>query len=278
MKKHYGLIGYPLGHSLSPQIHKRLFELDGVEADYEMMEIPPEELRAHFDYLKTLDGFNITIPHKINILSLCNGLSETAQRYGSVNTIKTEDGYVMGYNTDAFGLLRTVSHMGADNSGNVCLLGCGGVGRMAAIEAACLAPKLTIAVREEDIPTANKLKAQIDTELKVIANCDVKVIRLSEVEGGYDLVVNATPVGMYPNVDASPLEKEQLQGVEFLFDAVYNPSETLLMHYARENGVKAYGGMSMLVLQAVGAHKVWCDALYDEKDIRQLIRDMEKLV
>lgn len=278
MKKHYGLIGYPLGHSLSPQIHKRLFELDGVEADYEMMEIPPEKLKDNFDHLKSLDGFNITIPHKINIIELCDGLSETAERYGSVNTVKNEDGITMGYNTDAFGLLRTVSHMGADNSANVCLLGCGGVGRMAAVEAACLAPLLTIAVREEDIPAAHELKKHIDAELKMVANCDVKVIRLSEVQGGYDLVVNATPVGMYPNVDASPLKKEQLEGVKFLFDAVYNPTETLLSRYAREMGAKVQTGMSMLVLQAVGAHKVWNDAIYDDEEIGKLIHDMEKLV
>ena len=278
MAKHYGLIGYPLGHSLSPQIHKRLFELAGIEADYKLIEIPPEKLKDNFDYLKTLDGFNITIPHKINIIEMCDGLSETAERYGSVNTTKIENGEVMGYNTDAYGLLRTVSHMGADSSANVCLLGCGGVGRMAAIEAACLAPALTIAVREEDIPIAEDLKWQIDTELKDVVNCDVRVIRLSEVKGGYDLVVNATPVGMYPNVDASPLEKEQLQGVKHLFDAVYNPSETLLARYARELGINAWTGMSMLVLQAVGAHKVWNDAMYDPKDIQQLIQDMEALV
>lgn len=278
MKKRYGLIGYPLGHSLSPQIHKRLFELDGVEAEYEMMEIPPEKLKEHFDYLKDFDGFNITIPHKINIIEMCDGLSETAQRYGSVNTVKTDDGISMGYNTDAYGLLTSVSNMGTNSSKSMCLLGCGGVGRMAAIEAACLIPKLTIAVREEDIPTAEALKAQIDTELKEIINCDVNVIRLSEVQGGYDLVLNATPVGMYPNVDASPLEKEQLEDVKFLFDVVYNPTETLLSRYAKELGIKTKTGMSMLVLQAVAAHKVWLEAQYDEEDIRQLIADMEKLV
>ncbi|MCH5200843.1 MAG: shikimate dehydrogenase [Oscillospiraceae bacterium] len=278
MKKHYGLIGYPLGHSLSPQIHKRLFELDGIEAEYEMMEIPPENLRANFDRLKNLDGFNITIPHKINILGMCNGLSETAQRYGSVNTVKIENSSVMGYNTDAYGLLTSISNMGTNSSKNICLLGCGGVGRMAAIEGACLAPKLTIAAREEDIPVAERLKQHINTELTEVTNCDVNVIRLSEVKGGFDLVINATPVGMYPNVDASPLEKEQLDGVKFLFDVVYNPNETMLMRYARELGIKAQGGMSMLVLQAVAAHKVWLDAHYNRADIDQLIADMEKLV
>ena len=278
MKKHYGLIGYPLGHSLSPQIHKRLFELAGIEADYKLIEIPPEKLKDNFDYLKTLDGFNITIPHKINILEMCDALSETAERYGSVNCIKNEDGESMGYNTDAFGLLTSVSNMGTNSPKNICLLGCGGLGRMVAVEAACLAPKLTIAVRDEDIPAAEELKKQIDTELKEITNCTVNVIRLSEVQGGFDLVINATPVGMYPNVDASPLKKEQLEGVKFLFDAVYNPSETLLARYARELGIKTDTGMSMLVLQAVGAHEVWNETQFDDKDIQQLIRDMEKMV
>lgn len=278
MKKRYGLIGYPLGHSLSPQIHKRLFELDGVDAEYEMMEIPPEKLQDNFDHLRSLDGFNITIPHKINIIEMCDGLSETAHRYGSVNTVKTEDGISMGYNTDAYGLLTSVSNMGTNSSKSMCLLGCGGVGRMAAIEAACLMPKLTIAVRQEDIPVAEELKKQIDTELSEIANCEVRVILLSEVQGGYDLVLNATPVGMYPNVDASPLKKEQLKDVKFLYDVVYNPSETLLARYARELGIKTATGMSMLVLQAVAAHKVWLESHYDRADIDQLIADMEKLV
>ena len=278
MAKHYGLIGYPLGHSLSPQIHKRLFELAGIEAEYKLIEIPPEKLKDNFDYLKTLDGFNITIPHKINIIEMCDGLSETAERYGSVNCIKNEDGKSMGYNTDAFGLITSVEHMGANSSKNVCLLGCGGVGHMVAVEAAFLAANLTIAVRDEDIPVAEDIKKHILTELSEITNCTVNVIRLSEMQGGYDLVINATPVGMYPNVDASPLKKEQLEGVRFLFDVVYNPSETLLARYARELGIKTETGMSMLVLQAVGAHEVWNDSQFDKKDIQQLIRDMEKLV
>lgn len=278
MKKHYGLIGYPLGHSLSPQIHERLFKMAGIEAEYEMIEIPPEKLKDNFDYLKTLDGFNITMPHKANIIEMCDCLSETAQRYGSVNTIKTDDGESMGYNTDAYGFITSITHMGANSSTDVCLLGCGGVGRMIAIESACVASKLTIAVREEDIFSAGEMKENIEAEVSQISNCKVDVVLLSEVKGGYDLVINATPVGMYPNVDASPLKKEQLEGVKYLFDAVYNPVETLLMRYARELGVKVCGGMPMLVLQAAAAHQVWNDTQYEPDEIRQLIREIEALV
>lgn len=278
MKKRYGLIGYPLGHSLSPQIHERLFKLAGIEADYEMIEIAPEKLKDNFDYLKTLDGFNVTMPHKTNIIDICDGLSETAQRYGSVNTIKTEDGQCMGYNTDAYGFITSITHMEANSSKDVCLLGCGGVGRMIAIEAGCLASKLTIAVREEDIFAAGEMKENIESELSQISNCKVDVMLLSEVKGGHELVVNATPVGMHPDVDSSPLRKEQLEGVKYLFDAVYNPSETLLVRYAKELGIRARGGMAMLVLQAAAAHQVWNDTQYEVDDIRQLIRDMEALV
>ena len=275
MAERYGLIGCPLGHSLSPQIHKRLFELSGTEAEYELIEIPPEKLKDNFARLKKLDGFNITIPHKIAIIELCDGLSEGAHRYGSVNCIKTENGTSIGYNTDKFGFIRSIEQMGADLSSRVCLLGCGGVGRMMAIEAACLDADLTMAVREEDIPVAEGIKCDIND---LFPNRHVEIIRLDGMKGGYDLVINATPVGMYPKVDASPLKKEQLEGVRYLFDAVYNPTETLLVRYARELGITAQTGMSMLVLQAVAAHEIWDHSKYEQADIERLIADMEALV
>lgn len=275
MAQHYELIGYPLGHSLSPQIHKRLFELAGIEAEYELREIAPENLKENFAYLKTLDGFNITIPHKIPIIELCDGLSEGAQRYGSVNCIKNEHGMSVGYNTDKIGFVKSIEHMGATLTSRVCLLGCGGVGRMMAIEAAFLDAELTMAVREEDIPVAEGIKEDIN---RLFPRRNVNVIRLADMQGRFDLVINATPVGMYPKTEFSPLKKEQLEGVKYLFDAVYNPCETLLAKYARELGVKAQTGMSMLVLQAVAAHEIWNHSKYEQADIEQLIADMEALV
>ena len=275
MAKRYGLIGYPLGHSLSPQIHKRLFELDGAEAEYELIEIPPEKLKDNFDFLKTLDGFNITIPHKINILEMCDRLSPGAVRYGSVNCIANEKGVSVGYNTDVLGFNKSVEQLGAKMDSSVCLLGCGGVGRMMAIEAVSQGAELTMAVREEDIPVAQGIKADIK---ELFPDRRAEVIRLAEMKGGYDLVINATPVGMYPKTEFSPLKKEQLEGVKYLFDAVYNPTETLLAKYAGELGVKAATGMSMLVLQAVAAHEIWNGSRYGDADIKQLIADMEALV
>ena len=239
------------------------------------MDIAPEKLKENFAYLKSLDGFNIKIPHKIPIIELCDGLSEGAHRYGSVNCVKNEHGTSIGYNTDKFGFARSIEHMGATLTSRVCLLGCGGVGRMMAIEAACLDAELTIAVREEDIPVAKGIRDDIN---ELFPGEHVNIIRLAEMQGGYDLVINATPVGMYPNTQFSPLKKEQLEGVKYLFDAVYNPAETLLARYAKELGIKTSTGMSMLVLQAVAAHEIWNHSKYEQADIQQLIADMEALV
>lgn len=271
----FALIGYPLGHSLSPQIHARLFELAGIKAEYELTEIKPEDLKNKYDYLNALKGFNVTIPHKIAITDFCDELSEGAERYGSVNCVKINSGRRVGYNTDVLGFVKSVEKLGASLNSKVCLLGCGGVGRMMAIEAAFQGAELTIAVRKEDIPAAEVIKAEIE---RLIPQKTVTVMGLWEVKGGYDLVVNATPVGMYPKTEFSPLEKEQLKNVKYLFDAVYNPVETALVKKAREMGAKASNGMDMLVLQAVAAHEIWDGSEYRQEDIKRLIEDMEKLV
>lgn len=273
--KRYELIGYPLGHSLSPQIHKRLFELAGIEAEYGLTEIKPEELKGRYDYLNGLNGFNITIPHKIPITEFCDELSEGAKRYGSVNCIKNEKGKSYGFNTDVIGFVKSVEQLGASLKSKVCLLGCGGVGRMMAIEAAYHGADLTVAVRKEDAEVAEGIKREI---LERLPENSVQVILLPEVRGRYDLVINATPVGMYPKTEFSPLEKQQLSGVKYLFDAVYNPVKTTLCKYAAEMGVKASTGMAMLVLQAVAAHEIWDGSEYEQSDIEKLIGDMEKLV
>ncbi|MBD5114192.1 MAG: shikimate dehydrogenase [Ruminococcaceae bacterium] len=275
MTKRYDLIGFPLGHSLSPQIHKRLFELSGIEAEYSLTEIKPEELSGKYDYLNALNGFNITIPHKIPIIKFCDELSEEAKRYESVNCVKNSAGKSVGYNTDCIGFVKSIEQLGASLESKVCLLGCGGVGRMMAIEAASRGAELTIAVRKEDIDIARSVAAEIET---IAPENKTEVILLPEVKGGYDLVINATPLGMYPKTEGSALQKEQLQGVKYLFDAVYNPKETTLSKYAKEMGVKASTGMAMLVLQAVAAHEIWDGSEYDESDIEALIREMEKLV
>ena len=275
--KSYGILGYPLGHSLSPQIHERLFALSGVDAQYKKLEIPEEALKSEFTTLKVLDGFNITIPHKIGIIDMCDSLDDTAKRYNSVNCIDIKNGIATGYNTDCVGFTLSIKAMGATLSEKTLLLGCGGVGRMIAIETVRQGGDITIAVRESGLTVA---KAMCE-ELKAI-RCDVKAeyCLLDEVQGDYTLVVNATPVGMYPKTEFSPLTENALSQIntEHFYDLIYNPLETRLMSMMKAKGVNVSGGMDMLVWQAVAAHTIWDGSEYDEKDIKQLIEDMKELV
>lgn len=277
MSKQYALLGESLKHTMSPPIHKRLFELKGREFNYEIIELKAEELESNKDKLLSLTGMNITIPHKIGIIPYCDKLDESAKRYNSVNCIDNKGGVHTGYNTDCDGFLKTISAMGLDLSGEVLLIGCGGVGRMMAIEAALKGAKLTIAVLKSDIPLAE----QVCREIKAMkADADIKIVLNTEIPTGkkYSLLMNATPVGMFPKTDACPVPDEIIENSGAVFDVIYNPRKTQLIKKAEALGKKASGGMAMLVYQAVSAHEIWDNDSYDEKDIARLISDMEDMV
>ena len=127
MVENYGLLGYPLTHTMSPPIHYALFDLYGRRVDYQVFELPPEQLDHHIPELFGLLGFNITIPHKVGIIPYLDRLDETAKRYNSVNLVKCEKEKV-GYNTDVIGFTKSIEQLGASLNSRVLLLGCGGVG------------------------------------------------------------------------------------------------------------------------------------------------------
>lgn len=267
----YGLIGHPLGHSMSPLIHKKLFDLSGIEDySYELIDIAPENLANSENMLRELKGFNITIPHKTEIIPMTDRLGESAERYSSVNCISNDNGIMMGYNTDCDGFLRSAELLPL--GGKVLLIGCGGVGRMIAIEAALHGAELTIAVIPEAIKSAQLVMAEI---LSKCGNASVKICLVSEIEGSFDLLVNATPVGMYPKIDACPVSDEVIENCLSFFDVIYNPIETLLMKKARAMGKTAVGGAAMLVYQAAKAHELWYGGEFASEDISAIIKDVE---
>lgn len=276
------LIGHPLGHSLSPQIHARLFELSGESAEYTLVDIAPEELKSRFDELSEYDGFNITIPHKMAIIDYCDELSEGAKRYGSVNCVKNGE-KKLGCNTDCIGFTKSIELLGASLGSKVLLIGCGGVGRMMAIETAMNGGELSIAALKSDLPLVEKVIEEIHG-LKPDAHVRVAMVSGNAISAEdlnhekFDLLINASPVGMFPKVDRMPCEADVLDNVKFVFDAIYNPRDTLLIKTARAKGCKAKNGMAMLVLQAVAAHEIWDNASYNNEDIDRLISDMEALV
>ena len=269
--KRFAVIGHPIGHTMSPFIHARLFELSGVDAEYGVLDIAPEELNEKYNtVLKNLDGYNITIPHKSNIIPLLNDIDEKARLYGSVNTVLNRDGVSKGFTTDPDGFLKALEYAGIPLKDRVVILGCGGAARTMAYEAALGGASLEFAIREQSVIKAQKLADEIK---KAVKTADVKCIKVDDLSGDIRTLINATPVGMSPKTDAQPICDKQLKKCENVFDAIYNPLETVLIKKAKANGSNAEGGMSMLVWQAVVAHRHWDGSEYDVRDVERLCAD-----
>ena len=269
--KHYAVIGHPIGHTMSPFIHKRLFELAGADADYTYLDIAPEALaQAYQDRLRHLDGFNITIPHKEAILPLLDALDDKAKMYGSVNTVAFKDGKATGYTTDPDGFVKALETAGIELDGRIMILGCGGVARTMAYEIALRGKPFEFAVRRESVGKAGLLCLDVTRK---IPDAQVSFGLIDQIIGTVDVLINATPVGMYPHIDEQPIHNCAIGRCGAVYDAIYNPLETVLVKRAKANGSKAAGGMSMLVWQAVAAHQIWDGSQYDPADVEQLVQD-----
>lgn len=268
----FALIGYPLGHSMSPVIHRELFKINNISASYELMEISPDNLNSSIEELKALNGFNVTIPHKINIIDSLDRLSNRAELFGAVNTVENKNGILTGHNTDCAGFLKALDMAGITLGGNVLVCGSGGVSRMFAFESVLAGADLTIAVRDEDISAGEKIKEEIKAKL----DKKVKLITLSQVKGEYDVLINGTPVGMHPKADACVLPKEKVQKAKAVFDAVYNPMETQLIKYAKEAGIICSNGLPMLVWQAAVAQEIWFGVEFTAEQIKNVLKITER--
>lgn len=270
--KQYAVIGHPIGHSLSPFIHSELFKLDGIKATYVALDV--QDLSADFDTkLKVLDGYNVTIPYKQDIISKLHKISEKAKLSNSVNTVKN-GGITEGYTTDGFGFVSAVS---AKCNGtipkDILIFGCGGAARAICFECLLNGCSISFAVRKDDLGTGNELALEIKEKLDI--NCDVYTTDEIPEDKHFSLLVNATPVGMYPNIDACIASDDIVQKCDAVFDAVYNPLETVLLRKAKEMGKNAIGSIDMLVYQAAKAHEIWVGAKYNDSDL-QAICEMTK--
>ncbi len=273
MKK-FALIGHPIGHSMSPLIHEKLFALSGMkDCDYSLIDIDPADIPASGELIRSHCGMNVTIPHKQSVIALMDELDETAKRYNSVNCIKNLDGKLIGYNTDCTGFLYSAKALPLD--GKVLLVGCGGVGRMMAIETALHGGELTIGIIPQDRALAEKAREEI---LAACPAASVGIEETSALDGDFDLMINATPVGMYPKTEACAVPDSVIGRCGSFFDAVYNPTETLLIRKARALGRTAVGGAAMLVYQAVKAHEIWYGGEFSSDDIAPIITAVEDAV
>lgn len=263
----FAVIGHPIGHTMSPFIHERLFSLSGIKTEYEAVDV--EKIEDKIEWLRSLNGFNITIPHKRNIIPYLDEVDEKARIFGSVNTVANFGGKLKGFTTDGAGCRKALENHGTGLTGDLLLLGNGGAARAIAFESLDFMRSLTIAVRNPEKGEA--LKADL---LSIAPSAKIVVTSLADCpEQKYDLMINTTSVGMYPKTEGCPAEDRLIRCCTAVFDAVYNPAETVLLKKAADCGCICIGGMEMLVYQAVAGHEHWYGGRFQAEDIRALCRD-----
>ncbi len=249
-----GLIGETLGHSLSPAIHQNLFAQLGISGTYDLIEIPREDLGEHIPrLLGVMDGFNVTIPYKTDVIPFLAGLSPEAARIGAVNTVAVRDGKGYGYNTDYLGFSRTLDAIGADPDGrDAVVLGTGGAAR-AVIQ--CLFDRGAAYIR-----VVTRKREAVGGVFRDFADAHgADIITYGELEAGCGafLLVNATPCGMSPHAGVSPVSERVVRKCHAVVDLIYNPAETELLRMARESGADCANGLLMLASQGAAAEEIW---------------------
>lgn len=250
MKK-YGCIGKKLTHSFSKEIHMKL-----ANYKYELIELAEEEIAKFFED-KAFAGINVTMPYKQTVIPYLDSVSDIARRIGAVNTIINKDGKLSGYNTDYYGMKALIERVGLELSGKkVLILGTGGTAKTAQIVAqdmgAC--EILTVSRRKTD--------ENITYEEAVTLHSNANVI------------INTTPLGMYPNLDSKPIDISYFSNLEGVIDAIYNPLCTNLVLDAKSRGIKAEGGLYMLVMQAVVAAEKFLDTKISKDVVDKVFRSI----
>jgi shikimate dehydrogenase len=273
MTKRAGVIGHPVGHSISPAIYEAAFKAAGIDATYEKWETPEDTLEGRINALRGADflGANVTIPHKQAVLPLLDVTTDLAGRAGAVNTIVHRDGELHGYNTDVAGFARSLREdAGFDAKGKrTMLLGSGGAARAVALALIEAGAEVVFLMGRRP-----RMLDQIAVSMKPLTTTGTTITWAYWGDGSYlrslaeaDLVVNCTPIGMAgaPDEGRSPVEEHLIQPKTIVFDLVYNPRETPLLAAARARGAKPVSGLGMLVNQAAESFKLWTGKDADTK-------------
>ena len=254
--KIYGLVGHPLEHTASPAIHNAAFRALGLNAVYLVFDVEPTMFEDAIKGLKALKvcGFNVTIPYKERIIPLLTHVDPSAARVGAVNTVKLDGGSLIGYNTDVAGFLAPLLELNLKlNEITALILGAGGAAK-ACVRALLDAGCRELIVLNRSLERALNLSKQHSNKLKV---GPLNEESLKEALSRATLVVNTTPVGMYPNVDESIIPKALLRSNLIVYDLVYRPPQTKLLKEAKEVGATTIPGYKMLLEQAAESFRIW---------------------
>lgn len=252
----YCLIGDPVEKSLSPEIHNLSFNLNGIDGVYVALRAKSQELGEAVSGIRALGikGVNVTIPHKVDIIKYMDELDQEAELLGAVNTVKNIDGKLKGYNTDGRGFVELLISNGVELKGkSILMLGAGGASRAIAmslglegVSEICILNR----TEEKSRALADEISAKIQGVSAGYKLCDPKA---------YDMVVNCTSVGMYPDVSKVPFDVELLSKDCVVADIVYKPLKTEFLTRASARGLKTIEGLGMLINQAILSEEIWTE-------------------
>lgn len=243
----YGCIGEKLGHSFSKEIHNAL-----TDYQYELKELAKDEVSA-FMTEHNFKAINVTIPYKETVIPFLDSISDEAKKIGAVNTIVNKNGKLYGYNTDFFGMKSLIERAEIEiKNKTVAILGGGGTSKTAYAVSEFLCAKAIYKVSRNE------------------KDGFITYSELYNMSDNIDVIINTTPVGMYPNIFASAVEVEKFKNLSGVVDAVYNPLRSKLVFDALKNNIKAVGGLYMLVAQAAGAVEKFIDTVVATEDIEKV--------
>jgi shikimate dehydrogenase/3-dehydroquinate dehydratase type I len=247
-----GLLGHPLGHSVSPQIHEAALEVLGLPGAYLPFEVPRDSLEPFLDAAGRLRarGFNVTTPYKETVAELMDELDGDAESLEAVNTIVLREGWTKGHNTDVLGFRMSLRSLGLRVGDRKALVvGAGGAAR--AVVHVLLREGARVQITNRNPERAEALADAFDDVLSVLSPEDVPR------KGPWDLLVNATPAGTRGMEADMPVPESSLDGTRFVYDLVYNPTETPLLQAARRRGIRGTNGLEMLLQQAAASFELW---------------------
>lgn len=273
MKKLYGVIGDPIGHSMSPAMHNDAFETLEIDAHYHPFHIKGEELATAIPGMKAIgiSGFNVTVPHKTAIMPLLDEVDPLAKAIGAVNTVVRSQNRYIGYNTDGEGFIRGLNEEYGSSvlDKQILIIGAGGAAR-AIYYTLGQQGAVRVDLANRTAEKAEKLKSRcpypVETALLSLAEAEEKL-------GDYDIIIQTTSIGMSPKVDESPVHLANIRPDAFLSDIIYNPAETAIMKEAKLRGARVQNGLRMFAFQGALAFEKWTGVLPDPDRMEKIVLD-----
>ncbi|MBM6619223.1 shikimate dehydrogenase [Bacillus suaedaesalsae] len=270
MEKLYGVIGDPISHSMSPLMHNTAFIHHGLNARYIAFHVTPERLSSAIEGLRGLNigGMNVTIPHKVSVMKYLDEIDPLAKQIGAVNTIVNEKGKLVGYNTDGIGFVNSLKQLLQEkNLQNQSILVIGAGGAAKAIYYSLIAE----GGKNVDVTNRTLLHAEDLIKEHSTSNA-VTLLEAEQQLHTYDIIVNTTSVGMYPQTNDVPMQLSRLKTGAIVSDIIYNPFETQLLKEAKKYGAVTQNGINMFVFQGALAFEKWTGIYPDIETMKSVIK------